>query len=216
MLCTHYDARLLKAVVLYSMSVLDVMTHNPLTFHPSPPLSSTHTTHTQDDTTVVTVPHLGLTGATEQMSPEEVQKRLHLKAEELKSDTSLTEVRGHHHSNQNLFAYFFSPFLSSCPFLSSSLFPSLLLLSSSLLFSLTFSPSLSSLLSSLLPSLLFLPFSPLSSLLSSSLLPSLLLSPLSYLLSSSLFPSLLILSLLLHPTGRAGRAFEGRKNADWY
>ena len=38
------------------------------------------------------VPHPDLSGATEQMSNEEVQIRLFRKAEELRSDTSLTEV----------------------------------------------------------------------------------------------------------------------------
>ena len=108
----------------------------PMMMHgcPPPPHTHTHThtyahMHTQDDTTVVTVPHLGLTGATEQMSAEEVQKRLHLKAEELKSDTHLTEVRGHHHSNHNFLG--FSLLLSSSwpfhPYLPSLTLLSLLL-----------------------------------------------------------------------------------------
>ena len=54
--------------------------------HPSPPPPAV------EEPGVTIVPQPDLSGATEQMSPDEVQLRLVRKAEELKGDSSLTEV----------------------------------------------------------------------------------------------------------------------------
>ena len=49
--------------------------------------------HAVEEAGVTIVPQPDLSGATEQMSADEVQMRLLKKAEELKGDSSLTEVR---------------------------------------------------------------------------------------------------------------------------
>ena len=49
--------------------------------------------HAVEEPGVTIVPQPDLSGATEQMSADEVQLRLLRKAEELKGDSSLTEVR---------------------------------------------------------------------------------------------------------------------------
>ena len=49
--------------------------------------------HTDGERDIQMVPQPNLSGATDQISAEDVQQRLERRAEELKNDTSLTEVR---------------------------------------------------------------------------------------------------------------------------
>ena len=98
------DIHLLKSLSSLSMHThTHTHTHTHMHAHTYTRTSHTHTYthacisshmhgHIPEDTTVVTVPQPGLIGATEQMSQEEVHRRLQLKAEELKGDTNLTEV----------------------------------------------------------------------------------------------------------------------------